>query len=112
MPIHRRPVVLTDSAERDFTSILAWTAKTFGSGQSRIYQAALLAAIGELTGDADTAKTRGDIRDGLRERHMARNRRRGRHVLFFEIRTDEIIVLRILHDRMDAARHISPEEPE
>lgn len=82
----------------------------FGSAQARAYQAALLAALAELTEDADTAKIRDDIRTGLRQRHIARNRRRGRHVLFFEIQTDEIIVLRILHDGMDVARHISSDE--
>jgi toxin ParE1/3/4 len=53
------------------------------------------------------SKTRENIAPGLRSLHVGG---RGRHVLFFRPADENIIVvLRILHDAMDVARHIPRE---
>lgn len=53
-------------------------------------------------------KAREDIAPGLRLLHAGG---RGRHVLLFRPAGDNVImVLRILHDAMDLARHIPPRD--
>lgn len=53
------------------------------------------------------AKTRDDIAAGVCTLHVARRRRRGRHLLVYEQgAAQEIRVLRILHDSMDLTRHL------
>lgn len=106
----RWSVKLTDAAEHDFGEILKWTAATFGERQAEIYLTTLLAAIDALTDGPHVvgARARVDIASGLFALHVRRERRKGRHVLYFRLieSADEIEVLRILHDSMDAARHV------
>lgn len=47
------------------------------------------------------SRNRDDLRPGL---HMATS---GRHCVFFEIDESRILVVRVLHDRMDYPRHLS-----
>jgi len=70
----------------------------------------LVGALASLTGGpmALNSKAREDIAAGLRSLHIGG---RGRHVLFFRPSGDNVImVLRILHDAMDVARHIPPRD--
>jgi toxin ParE1/3/4 len=107
----RWEVRLAEAAERDFRAILAWTAEQFGSTQARRYRDVLVSALTSLT-DGPTPlnwKARDDIAPGLRSLHVGRRGRRGRHILFFRQGADNVVeVLRILHDVMDAARHLPP----
>ncbi|MEG3146268.1 type II toxin-antitoxin system RelE/ParE family toxin [Sphingomonas sp. RT2P30] len=101
-------VRLTAAAERDYQSILSWTAEQFGEAQARNYAAILTAAILALSDGPDvlTAKPRDDIAPGLRILHAARFGRRARHMLLYRVGSDTAIdVLRILHDAMDVERH-------
>ena len=103
-------VRLTIAAERDFQSILTWTAEQFGEAQARAYAGTLTAAILALTDGPDvlTAKPRDEIAPGLRILHAARFGRRARHMLLYRAGPDAVIdVLRILHDAMDIERHVS-----
>jgi toxin ParE1/3/4 len=47
------------------------------------------------------SRNRDDLRPGL---HMATC---GRHCVFFEIDESRILVVRVLHDRMDYPRHLN-----
>jgi toxin ParE1/3/4 len=101
-------VRLTAAAERDYQSILSWTAEQFGEAQARSYAAILTAAILALAEGPDvlTAKPRDDIAPSLRILHAARFGRRARHMLLYRVGPDTVIdVLRILHDAMDLERH-------
>jgi toxin ParE1/3/4 len=102
----RWEVRLAEAAERDFRTILAWTAEHFGSTQARKYGDVLVSALTSLA-DGPTPlnwKARDDIAPGLRSLHVGR---RGRHILFFRQGADNVVeVLRIFYDVMDAARHL------
>jgi toxin ParE1/3/4 len=69
-------------------------------------------ALEELVGGPEIvgARTRDDIAKGLRDLHIARGGRRGRHLILYRIGPREagkvIEVLRVLHDAMDPKRHI------
>lgn len=107
---HPWSVRLADAAERDFRDIYAWTADQFGADQAEVYADALSLTIDALrTGPRIIgAKMRDDVATGLCSLPVKVKRRRGRHHVFFRVaeQTREIVVLRILHDAMDPARHI------
>lgn len=107
-------VHLAESAERDFSNIIRWTAKQFGKNQALVYAPTLSSALQELTtGPALSGVTaRDDIATGLLTLHVARKQRKGRHFIMF--RTSErhkrtIDVVRILHDAMDLSQQVSPD---
>lgn len=100
---------LSAAAERDFASILEWTAQRFGTRQARVYRDTLEAAVRALRSGPDVpgSRLRDDISPGLYLLHVARNRRRGRHLLlYFVLSEDTIAVVRILHDSMDIGHHL------
>jgi toxin ParE1/3/4 len=108
-------VLLSSAASEDLRSIGAWTAEHFGSMQSEHYAQIISDALQELrAGPALTGvKKYNALGSGLFMLHIARHRRKARHILVFRIgRVDEqdvIEILRILHDAMDPARHMPPE---
>ena len=105
-------VRLADAAEADFAAIIAWTAAQFGAAQARIYVETLGEALIALRGGPGIAgvKRRDEIGQDLCTLHVAREKRRGRHFILFQVSGDarppRIEVLRILHDAMDLARHL------
>ena len=62
--------------------------------------AALRDTMKGLAPDTVISRERDDLRPGLR---IATS---GRHCIFFEARETSIIVVRVLHDRMDYQRHL------
>lgn len=105
-----RRVFLAKGAERDFFSILRWTTERFGKRQARVYETTLRNALKVLASGSSVVdcRARPDLGSDVASLHVARQGRKGRHLLVF--RTHEqggvIEVLRILHDSMDLARHL------
>jgi toxin ParE1/3/4 len=101
-------------AEKDFERILAYTRDTYGEQQAKTYQMTLIDAIAAFADGPDVRGSiaRDEILPNLRTLHVARNGRRGRHVVLYRAGAGRAIdVIRILHDAMDFARHI-PRESE
>jgi len=110
------PYRLTEAADADIRDILRQTARRFGPLQRRRYgelieQAALMvAAAPERAG----SRQRDELASGIRSFHVERaGGRRGAaaHVLYYrpaqlDDGSDGIIILRVLHERMDPSRHI------
>ncbi|MDE2907302.1 MAG: type II toxin-antitoxin system RelE/ParE family toxin [Acidobacteriota bacterium] len=107
-------VRLSAAAEADFRDILRWTARQFGEAQAGVYHDVLASAIAALADgpDAPGARERDEIASGLMTLHVARGKRRGRHLILFRALTAReppvIDVLRLLHDAMDLTRHVDP----
>lgn len=104
-------VHVSDAAKADLRNIVDWTADHFGDRQARVYAGAFSELLQDLTDGPDIpgARRRDDIQAGLHTIHIARRRRKGRHVLLFRVLDDKqrtIEVLRILHDAMDVSRHL------
>jgi len=100
---------LAQQAEQDFADIVRWTARHFGELQAQRYADTLVLAIEALAGGPDIPgiKTRDEIAPGIRTLHVARKGRKGRHfVVWRAVAPGVMNVLRILHDRMDLARHV------
>jgi len=101
-------VRLGQQAEQDFIDILRWTVKEFGGEQANTYAETIALAIEALAGGPEIvgARAREDIRPGVRILHVARHGRAGRHFVVFRSAGTAIDVLRLLHERMDLARHL------
>jgi toxin ParE1/3/4 len=106
----RWKIRLAQAAERDFQSILLWTAERFGKAQARRYRDILKAPLVSLS-DGPTPpnwKARENIAPGLCSVHVAKP---GRHIVFYRIEGAGVIgVVRILHDAMDPMRHVPSED--
>lgn len=104
-------VRLVAVAERDYQEVIKRSARDFGPLQAEVYAETLDLAIDALREKGPGAigvQEREEIGLGIFTLHAARRQRKASHFLVFrvlEIQTIEI--LRILHDRMDLARHIS-----
>lgn len=105
-------VDLTEPARTDFATIVSWTEEQFGNAQARVYADTMRLALFALASGPETpgVKRRAEIGKDIGSLHVARARRRGRHVILFRVRGNEhprvIEVLRILHDAMDLVRHV------
>ena len=105
-------VALTATAVADYEEILDWTAEHFGEIQAFVYAETIDRALADLRigPSAIGIIRRDDVVAGLCSLHIARKRRKGRHLVLFRITSNEIRrieVLRILHDAMDIIRHVS-----
>lgn len=100
-------LVLTGPAERDLGDISAWTAAQFGPRQAEKYTASITALFLKLEVDPTNlpSRQRDELGPGFRTWHVGG---RARHLLLYRIEGDRVVVLRILHDSMDIARHLPP----
>ncbi|MGO8753580.1 MAG: type II toxin-antitoxin system RelE/ParE family toxin [Thermoguttaceae bacterium] len=111
--------VISPAAERDMQSILEWTHERFGQQGRLRYEALLVRAIVDVADDPERAgsQTRPEIAPAARTYHLwySRDRvqpasdrvRRPRHFLLYRIRDDRRVEIgRVLHERMDLARHL------
>lgn len=91
---------LTLAAQRDLETIWTHTCRAWGEEQADRYIDVLTADFAELAQSPKIAPACDDIRPGYRCRSVER------HMIYFRITTYGIAVVRILHDRMDAQRHL------
>jgi toxin ParE1/3/4 len=108
-------VRLSLADETDVDDIVFWTADRFGETQARAYEDILKKAVFSLREGPSRAgsRPRPDIGPRLYSLHIARISRRARHLIFFEVVSDNRIeVVRILHDGMDFQRHLPGHEAE
>jgi len=109
----RWAVRLAAEAEGDLVSITRWTSERFGRAQAKAYRDLILESVRLLGNGPEPpqSKARDDITPGLRTIHVTRRGRRGRHFVCYRTMQDHniILVVRILHDGMDLARHLPPQ---
>ena len=91
---------LTPAAERDLEMIWTHTFRQWGVEQANRYTDILTATFTELAHSPKTAPTCDQIRPGYRRRSIER------HMIYFHIMDYGVAIIRILHDRMDAPRHL------
>lgn len=91
---------LTPAAERDLESIWIHTRQQWGGEQANRYIDSLIAVFADLAQSPKTAPACDHIRPGYRRRSVER------HVIYFRATAYGIAIVRILHDRMDAPRHL------
>lgn len=91
---------LSPAARGDLESIWRYTADTWGVDQAHHYTDALFRAFDELARRPELGSPCDHIRQGYRRRRV------GEHMIYFRVTGYGVAVIRILHARMDAARHL------
>lgn len=91
---------LTPAAVRDLEVIWAYTFQRWGVGQADRYIDILTATFAELAQSPKTAPACDQIRRGYRRRGVER------HMIYFRVTNYGVSIIRILHERMDALRHL------
>ncbi|SOD89405.1 type II toxin-antitoxin system RelE/ParE family toxin [Caenispirillum bisanense] len=110
-----RKLRTTAVADETILDILSYSEETFGSLAADRYQALIVSALDDIATGASTSLVRwlryGSRRLGLyhirhsRTASAAGSRvKRPRHLVFFEVTADEIIVLGLVHETMDRPR--------
>ena len=96
MPEYR----LTPAAEADLEAIWRFTIHQWGSHQASRYIDFLTEAFDVLAQSPGAAPGCDHIRQGYRRWTVER------HVIYFRVVEYGIVIVRVLHDRMDAPRHL------
>lgn len=95
-----RDIHLSEAARSDLIDIWAETYRQWGADQADRYLDDLESALAGLTGNPGLGTDCSDLLRG------ARRLVTGRHLVFYEPDSDRIFVIRILHQSMDAPRHL------
>jgi toxin ParE1/3/4 len=93
-------VILAPAASDDLQDILQYTLETWGAGQMEKYADLLERALRKLAASPALGRSREDLYPGC-QWYQA-----GSHCIYYDVRTGTLRVARILHMRMDAARHL------
>lgn len=114
-------ISIADAARTDLDDILAWTAHAFGAVGRKRYEALIQTALTDLLSDPGRigVRLRNDIGLGICTYHLSTSRKRTtsaahvakpRHLVLFRVHGKNVQILRLLHDSMDFARHVSDVE--
>ena len=95
-----RKLRYTAEARRDLRSILRYTLNTWAERRRDVYAERLTAALDELTRFPDLGRSRDEIGTGLRSFPI------GEHVAYYRSDAEFVTIIRLLHRKMDAARHL------
>ena len=110
---------LAAPASEDIADLLEWSFRNFGSAGRRRYEALLIVALQDVAHDVRPlgAQARPELGRGILVYHLRHGRRRARstdgivrnprHFIVYRVPTrDQVVILRVLHDAMDLARHL------
>ncbi|OFW10948.1 MAG: hypothetical protein A3H96_25060 [Acidobacteria bacterium RIFCSPLOWO2_02_FULL_67_36] len=97
-------VDFTEIARADLKSIRRYSQKIWGPDRTVQYMAGLRDTMKGLVAGTVVSRNRDDLRPGLQTATW------GRHCVFFEADQSHILVVRVLHDRMDYPRHLEADE--
>ena len=95
-----RRLDLTAEAEDDLRSLLAYSLATWGEEQRDVYAERLSTAMHELLAHPHLGRTRDDVSPGLRGRLA------GHHGIYYRVDERALIIIRLLHAKLDPARHL------
>lgn len=91
---------LRPAALRDLEGIWRYTVQQWGVEQAVQYADTLNASFEALAQNPYIAATCEHIRSGYRCQRVER------HAVYFRVEKDTVVVVRVLHERMDAPRHL------
>jgi toxin ParE1/3/4 len=91
---------LSPRAQRDLDAIFDYTVKQWGLSQALRYIDLIEAACASLAEAPQQSQDCAAVRAGYRRRSVER------HVIYFRQTSYGIAIIRILHQRMDQARHL------
>jgi toxin ParE1/3/4 len=92
--------IISPRARADIDDIWNYTVGHWGERQAEIYLRLLEAAVDAVVSDPKVGPACDDVRPGYRKYRV------GSHVLFYRATANTVVVVRILHQRMDVERHL------
>jgi toxin ParE1/3/4 len=105
---------LARAAESDLAQIAEYTVGAFGVAQANAYRQLMLTALNNIATEPMrlSSQSHDHISNGLRSYRVALAGKRisaASHMLWYRIETSPqmVVVLRILHERMDPGRHLN-----
>ena len=105
MSAPRLGLVLTKRAQRDVRAIQLYTLRQWGAEQAIAYEAAIDQALETLRDRPRLGRVRDELRPGLLS-YPAEH-----HVIYYRLKPDVVEVVRVLHERADAARQLGARRP-
>ena len=95
-----RNYTLSRRAEKDIEGILEYGYRSFGLDQAIKYKTELEQCLDLLTENPKLGCECSEIKAGYR-RH-----KHGQHIIFYRQRETDILITRVLHNSMDAKKHL------
>lgn len=92
-------VRLSKLADRDLTDIYKYSFREFGKAQAERYYFGLWECFEFLSEHPHIGRLRLEFQPPARSHHHRK------HVVFYDLEDDHILITRILHERMDLERH-------
>lgn len=93
-------VVVSPRAQDDIVEIAAYTLEMWGEGQMSRYVDGLHARFVELARFPNIGRRRDEIGQGYRSIVQ------GSHIVFYRTTVRDLVIVRILHVRMNPSRHL------
>jgi len=94
------PYKLTPEAEKDLTEIYLYGFLNFGEAQAEAYFAELEDCFQLLSKTPLICRERSEFSPPVRIHHH------GRHLVVYVIKSELVLIVRLLHDSMDVQRHL------
>ena len=94
---------LSESSQQDLRHISQYTLRQWGKKQEHLYLNELYDRFEEILTDPTLGKQRNTLYPGAQSSNI------GKHVIFYQLKEDTILVARILHQSMDFPRHLKSE---
>ena len=95
-----KPLRLSDPASRDLQAISEYTQSEWGAKQKLIYLNLISKSFKILSCSGNIGKPRNEIALGLYSYNVKK------HVVFFRETEEELVIIRILHSRMDMEKQL------
>ena len=93
-------LLFSPRAQADVEEIWEYSTQRFGAEQTDAYIREIQRAAQTIAKDPRRGRACDEIREGYRKFSV------GSHVLFFRVAGESVVVVRILHQRMDFERHL------
>jgi plasmid stabilization system protein ParE len=109
---HRR-VAFAQGALADLDAIAHWTRERFGPKQAERYDSAIEAAIIRLSEvrPGRALRPRPDLGEGIHAYALRNVSPRARHVFYFRVEADSVLILRVLNNAMEPVAHLEEDLP-
>lgn len=101
---------LSAAAQADLRETTAWTLRRFGARQALRYAEAIHRTALRICVQPGGLGSRTVFGDDVFGFPMRLVERRARHMLVYRVLPDAILILRILHERMDLAGQVAPDD--
>jgi toxin ParE1/3/4 len=95
-----REIIKQTKALEDLIGIWRYTFEEWGEAQADKYLRQINAGITRLAANPDIGRSRKAIRPHYRSLNI------NQHVIYYTVTPDTVLIVRVLHGRMDPAQHL------